>query len=86
MSTITNLDIGPVKFITTSSKDALTSLAAIQSNGSLHTLTLDDVANISEFLATAWENISGEEYGPVVISERGYVSVEGVSITGSDCE
>ncbi|QIG58572.1 hypothetical protein SEA_DEJAVU_28 [Microbacterium Phage DejaVu] len=33
----------------------------------------DDLGAISEWLAVAWENVSGEEYKPVIITERGYV-------------
>lgn len=37
------------------------------------TLGRDDLGAISEWLAAAWENVAGEEYKPVVITERGYV-------------
>lgn len=40
-------------------------------------LTLGDLGNIAEWLAVAWENLSGEEYKPVYISERGYAADAG---------
>lgn len=81
MSTITSLDIGPVKFITTD-QDGPTSLAAIQANGSLHNLTLEDIGNISEFLATAWLNLSGEEYKPVYVGTVVHQTI----LSERDCE
>ncbi|AWY05004.1 hypothetical protein SEA_HORTUS1_25 [Microbacterium phage Hortus1] len=41
------------------------------------TLGRDDLGAISEWLAAAWENVAGEEYRPVVITERGYVKQAG---------
>lgn len=40
----------------------------------------DDLGAISEWLAAAWENVAGEEYKPVVISEGGYVTDRGVEV------
>lgn len=40
------------------------------------------LGHIAEWLAVAWENVAGEEYKPVVISERGYVSDKGVVHAG----
>lgn len=39
-------------------------------------LNLDDLGAIAEWLAVAWENVAGEKYQPVVVSERGYVAQE----------
>lgn len=41
-------------------------------------MTLEQVAYIAEWAAKAWENLSGEEYKPVYISERGYAADPGV--------
>jgi hypothetical protein len=41
-------------------------------------LTLDDLGHMAEWLAVAWQNVAGEDYKPVVITERGYVADEGV--------
>lgn len=81
MSTITSLDIGPVKFITMD-HDGPTSMAAIQTNGSLHNLTLEDIGNISEFLATAWLNLSGEEYKSVYVGTVVHQTI----LSERDCE
>lgn len=48
--------------------------------GEKRDFTLDDLGEIAEWLAVAWYNVAGEEYRPVVISERGYVADEGASI------
>lgn len=40
-------------------------------------LSLEDLGAISEWLAGAWEVLAGEEYRPVIISERGYVADAG---------
>ncbi|QDH92178.1 hypothetical protein SEA_PHILLYPHILLY_27 [Microbacterium phage PhillyPhilly] len=36
-------------------------------------LGLNDLGKMSEWIATAWQNVAGEEYKPVIITERGYV-------------
>lgn len=41
-------------------------------------LSLDKLGDIAEWLAVAWENLAGEQYQPVIISERGYVKQAGV--------
>ena len=43
-------------------------------------LTLDDLGHMAEWIATAWENIAGEQYKPVIISERGYVAQGSIAI------
>lgn len=48
----------------------------IDSHGA-HELTLDKLGQIAEWLAEAWENLAGEQYKPVIITERGYVMDEG---------
>mgnify|MGYP003450452731 CR=1 FL=1 len=48
--------------------------------GDSRDLTLEDLGNISERLAVAWENIAGEQYKPVIISERGYVAQGSIAI------
>lgn len=40
-------------------------------------VTLDDIGNISEWLAFAWESLAGEQYRPVTISSGGYVYDDG---------
>lgn len=39
-------------------------------------LTLEDLGGIAEWLAEAWQAVAGEEYKPVILSERGYVAQE----------
>ena len=36
--------------------------------------TLEDLSGIAKWLAEAWIALAGEEYKPVIISERGYVA------------
>lgn len=40
-------------------------------------LTLEDLSGIAKWLAEAWIALAGEEYKPVIISERGYVADAG---------
>ena len=40
-------------------------------------LSLEDLGGIAEWLAEAWIALAGEEYKPVIISERGYVADAG---------
>lgn len=40
-------------------------------------LTLDDLGEIAEWLYVAWENVSGEKYRPILISDKGYVADAG---------
>ncbi|QDK03269.1 hypothetical protein SEA_ROMAN_27 [Microbacterium phage Roman] len=40
-------------------------------------LGLNDLGKMSEWIATAWQNVAGEEYKPVIITERGYIADEG---------
>ena len=47
--------------------------------GNVSRLNLDTLGKMAEWLAVAWENVAGEEYKPVVISERGYVADAGVA-------
>lgn len=49
-------------------------------------LTLDDLGHMSEWIATAWQNVAGEEYKPVAISERGYVVQEGAITFASEAD
>lgn len=58
------------------------SAAIYFADGSWHELDADGLGRIAEWLAVAWENVAGEEYRPVVISERGYVAREGVIHAG----
>lgn len=51
-------------------------------DGDVVPLGRDTLGKISEWLAVAWENIVGEEYKPVVITERGYVAQDGVVRAG----
>lgn len=48
--------------------------------------SLDDLGELAEWLAVAWENVAGEEYKPVVISRRGYVADLGMQlgVSGDD--
>lgn len=41
---------------------------------------LDDLGELAEWLAVAWQNIAGEQYKPVAITERGYVADLGVEL------
>lgn len=59
-------------------------LAQIVGHKDFKTLTPEDIGNIAEWLAVAWENLAGEQYRPVVISERGYVADEGVAMPALD--
>ena len=54
--------------------------------GDSRDLTLEDLGNISERLAVAWENVAGEQYKPVIISERGYVADLGVQSGDSNAD
>lgn len=45
-------------------------------DGSESHFDLDMLGEISEWLAVAWDNLAGEEYKPVILSERGYVAQE----------
>lgn len=45
-----------------------------------HVFDLDSLGVLAEWLAVAWENVAGEEYKPVVITERGYVADAGLGI------
>lgn len=58
------------------------SAAIYFADGSWHELDADGLGRIAEWLAVAWENVAGEEYRPVVISERGYVADDGVVHAG----
>lgn len=40
-------------------------------------MTLERIGYIAEWAARAWENLSGEQYKPVYISERGYAADAG---------
>lgn len=42
-------------------------------------IDLHALGQMAEWLAVAWENVAGEEYKPVVITERGYVADAGVA-------
>lgn len=48
------------------------------SDGSNYQIDLDDLGNIAEWLAVAWANLAGEDYRPVIITEKGYVADEGL--------
>lgn len=43
-------------------------------------LDLDDLGKMGEWLAVAWENLAGEQYKPVIISEGGYVTDRGIEV------
>lgn len=45
--------------------------------GDSRDLTLDDLGEIAEWLYVAWENVSGEKYRPILISDKGYVADAG---------
>lgn len=47
-------------------------------DGDAVSLDRDTLGKIAEWLAVAWENVAGEQYQPVIISERGYVKQAGV--------
>ena len=49
-------------------------------------LTAGDLGKISEWLAAAWENISGEQYKPVIITEHGYVADAGAVTFSSEAD
>lgn len=53
-------------------------------DGSQNHFDADMLGDISEWLAAAWENVAGEEYKPVVISENGYVADPGVVTFSKD--
>lgn len=42
-------------------------------DGTWKEFDVDSLGNVAEWLAVAWENVAGEEYRPVIITERGYV-------------
>lgn len=54
--------------------------AVIVTHAGDNVMTLDDLGGIAEWLAVAWENVAGEEYKPVSISERGYVTDLGIEL------
>lgn len=55
-------------------------LAQLMIDGAPIELGLDDLGKMSEWLAVAWENLAGEQYKPVVISEGGYVTDRGIEV------
>lgn len=73
---IHGLEIDGHKFITGDG------FAQIGTEGGFTDLTLEDLGSISEFLATAWLNIAGEEYKPVEVG----VSVHKTVLSARDCE
>lgn len=72
-----HLDIGEDLCFVTSAGEAF-----IVTNQSDNELTVDELGKIAEWLAVAWENLCGDEYKPVVITENGYVAQEGVVHAG----
>lgn len=54
----------------------------IDSHGA-HDLNLAKLGQIAEWLAEAWENLAGEKYAPVIITEGGYVTTDkGIEVAG----
>lgn len=49
-------------------------------DGTWKEFDVDSLGNVAEWLAVAWENVAGEEYRPVIITERGYVAQGSVLI------
>lgn len=65
MTEATALEVNGYKFVTA---DGIARIGGTNPDDlDFRDLTLEDIGNISEFLATAWLNISGEEYTPVEI-------------------
>lgn len=63
MAKKTSLTIGEYKFTTEAGKAELDIEFVSPLDPDAVKLTLDDLGDLSEFIATAWENLSGEEYG-----------------------
>lgn len=55
-------------------------MAQLYIDGDVVPLDQGTLGKLGEWLAMAWENVAGEEYKPVVISERGYVADEGIPV------
>lgn len=71
---VKTIDLGGDNFLTTGGICTGLHFA----DGSSNHFDLDTLGLMAEWIATAWENIAGEQYKPVVISERGYVADLGV--------
>lgn len=56
-------------------------LAQLFIDGDVVPLDLDDLGKMAEWLAVAWENVAGEEYKPVIITERGYVAQDSIDMS-----
>lgn len=50
-------------------------------DGEYSQVSAANLLDLSEFIATAYDAITGDEYRPVVISERGYVAEEDVFVS-----
>lgn len=46
-------------------------------------VTIEDIGALAEFAAEAWIALADEEYGPVILTQSGYVVDEGVVVKGS---
>ena len=58
--------------------------AQVETSDGVRDVDLAVIAEVAEWLAVAWENLSGKEYKPVLISERGYVMDPGVVTFGPE--
>lgn len=73
MSKAMTIDLGGGNYLTTG--NACTGIHF--EDGSENHFDLDMLGAVSEWLAVAWERVAGEEYRPVIITERGYVADAG---------
>ena len=50
-------------------------------DGSYNNFDLNGLGQVAEWLAVAWENVAGEEYKPVTITERRYVAQDSIDMS-----